>query len=148
MNLHLNYIVHGDLRFSNVVFSNADDPEVNSTLIDFDLSGKAGERMYPLGFNTEIDDGFRHIGAAPKDLLQIEHDVAALRWMLNQYRPKNIYLRDTWESAVKGDLQSFVNAWDRGSNFEKEEVEPVENTKMLVTKMTGSPESKRDHYKN
>jgi len=77
---HAENIVHGDLRASNIVFH--DDKE-GATIIDFDLAGENGKKMYPKGFNTKINDGAR----APRSVkegrpLLFSHDWFAIGAMM------------------------------------------------------------------
>lgn len=51
--LHLRGNCHGDIRGSNIVFSN----DGQSKVIDFDFAGKSGEKRYPKGYNPKIEDG-------------------------------------------------------------------------------------------
>lgn len=96
VSLHSKNIVHGDLRFANIVFSDdSDAATARSTIIDYDYSGPANETIYPPHFNRNIPDGFRHAGANADDFLRLEHDVAALHWMCKQYHPTNVDLRQT-----------------------------------------------------
>jgi hypothetical protein len=125
--LHLQGIVHGDVRFANVVFSEPNDvaPAV-STLIDFDYSGLAGVKTYPARFNTDIrPDGFRHLGARPAKFLRTEHDVSALQWMCEQFRPEKEGLRAEWASCIAA-LQSegIQIVIDRLAAHEQERLEP------------------------
>jgi hypothetical protein len=146
--LHAEGIVHGDLRFSNIVFSRASDAVVASTIIDFDLSGPAGEKIYPPRFNRDIADGFRHAEASAHELLRPEHDIAALQWMCAQFRPKNVDLRDTWSSCVSDLFDGMLGVADRLTAYESEELEPVDKNMVVGagTKGTGSPDTKRLHY--
>lgn len=81
LGFHAANIVHGDLRASNIIFH--DDKE-GATIIDFDLAGENGRKMYPKGFNTKINDGVR----APRSVsegrpLLFEHDWFAIAAMMN-----------------------------------------------------------------
>jgi serine/threonine protein kinase len=129
--LHAEGIVHGDLRFSNIVFSEANDAAVASTIIDFDHSGLAGEKIYPPRFNPDITDGFRHAGARAYEFLRPEHDIAALQWMCAQYRPKNVDLRETWSSCVNELLDGILDVPDRLLVHEFEELEPVDKNMVV-----------------
>jgi hypothetical protein len=78
---HAANVVHGDLRASNIIFH--DDKE-GATIIDFDLAGENGRKIYPKGFNTKINDGAR----APRSVsegrpLLFEHDWFAIGAMMN-----------------------------------------------------------------
>jgi len=122
--LHAENIVHGDLRFSNIVFSES----YKAVIIDFDYSGLAGEQIYPLRFNRDIKDGLRHIGAREGDFLRVEHDIAAVQWMCAQYQPKNNKLMDTWSSFVENlkDGTPILDIIPRLEEYSHEELEPVE----------------------
>lgn len=81
LGFHAAKIVHGDLRASNIIFH--DDKE-GATIIDFDLAGENGRKIYPKGFNTKINDGAR----APRSVsegrpLLFEHDWFAIGAMMN-----------------------------------------------------------------
>ena len=143
--LHAGDIVHGDLRFANIVFSDSSDAavEVVSTIIDFDYSGKADKKVYPEAFNINIRDGFRHSGVRALELLRTEHDIAALQWMWAQYRPRNIELRETWSSCVDALMEEngLLDVAARLEEHKFEELEPV-GTNMefkMSIKGTGSP---------
>jgi hypothetical protein len=80
LGFHAANIVHGDLRASNIIFH--DDKE-GATIIDFDLAGENGRKVYPKGFNTKINDGAR----APRSVnegrpLLFEHDWFAIGAMM------------------------------------------------------------------
>jgi serine/threonine protein kinase len=55
--LHRAGYVHGDIRAFNTVFPEEEGDQ--GCLIDFDYSGKAGEVVYPKGYNRNLDDGER-----------------------------------------------------------------------------------------
>lgn len=148
--LHASHIVHGDLRFSNIVFSEASDAAVKSTIIDFDYSGPAGEKLYPVRFNPDINDGFRHAEARACELLQPKHDIAALHWMCAQYHPKNVELRETWSWRVSELLfDDILNVANSLTAHVSEELEPVDENMVISMgiKGTGSPNCVRAHYK-
>eukprot|EP01039_Chlorochromonas_danica_P003747 gene3747-4096_t len=146
--LHSEGIVHGDLRFSNIVFSDASDATVASTIIDFDHSGLADEKIYPPRFNPDITDGFRHAGARANEFLRPEHDIAALQWMCAQYRPKNVDLRETWSSCVSELVDGILGVADRLAAHQFEALEPVDKSMVVSVGIrgTGSPDTKRTHY--
>lgn len=133
--LHEKGIVHGDLRFSNIVFSDASSATVERTIIDFDYSGPAEEKAYPPRFSADINDGYRHVEARADALLQLKHDVASLRWMCEQYHPKNVDLRGWWSSCV-GELLvgSLREVAGRLGEHELEELEQVDKNRQ-----SGSP---------
>jgi hypothetical protein len=147
--IHRQGIVHGDLRFSNVVFykpdtasypgssssSGASSSSSSSStssgaslarIIDFDLSGRAGEKVYPSGFNLQINDGKRHPDVKDLSHLQFEHDIYAAVWMLQQYRPKAAHLHESWTQAVdilmKNSVDEFINMMSKLSSEELEAV--------------------------
>ena len=67
--------VHGDIRAFNTVFGE------QGGLIDFDLGGKAGIKVYPQGYENTLPDGIRISGRAGNDnvkTLQFHHDWHAL----------------------------------------------------------------------
>jgi hypothetical protein len=157
--MHPQGIVHGDLRFSNVIFSeiHSDSPPV-STIIDFDYSGLAGERVYPPHFNLIIDDGARHPDARPNEFLRLEHDIAAVKWMCEQYQPRKEELRSLWLSCILELEQDMQAAIEQLEGYESEPLEPVTRADSVVAilvastadgglKGTGSPDSARSHYK-
>jgi hypothetical protein len=124
--MHSQGIVHGDLRFSNVIFSetHSDSPPV-STIIDFDYSGLAGERVYPPQFNLSIDDGARHPDARPNEFLRLEHDISAVKWMCKQYQPRREELRSLWSSYTLELEQDMQAAIEQLECYESEPLEPV-----------------------
>jgi len=92
--LHQQGIVHGDIRLSNIIFSPKGD-EIETTLIDFDLSGKHDGKIYPTRFNREIEDGVRHEEARSEMKLKYEHDVYAARWIIAKYAIDGIPFQTT-----------------------------------------------------
>jgi hypothetical protein len=145
--LHADGIVYGDLRFSNIVFSEASEAAVASTIIDFDHSGPAEEKIYPPRFNPDITDGFRHKGARENEFLRLEHDIAALQWMCAQYRPTKVDLRETWSSCVEL-LDDLLGVSDRLKAHEFEELEPVDKNMVVSVGILGtcSGDITRTHY--
>jgi serine/threonine protein kinase len=96
-NMHSNNICHGDIRFANLVFSG-----VKSHIIDFDLSTQVGKSAkYPMGYNGNIPDGYRHPDAKPKALMQVLHDVEALRWVMAQLKPNDPDKHLIWETIME-----------------------------------------------
>jgi len=79
LGFHAANIVHGDLRASNIIFRN--DKE-GATIIDFDLAGENGRRIYPKGFNTKINDGARACSVKEGRPLLFEHDWFAISAMM------------------------------------------------------------------
>jgi hypothetical protein len=71
LHLHEQGFVHGDIRAFNMVFDGMD-----GKLIDFDLSGKVGETLYPLGYKTELPDSYRC--GVEQQLIEPHHDWYAL----------------------------------------------------------------------
>jgi hypothetical protein len=162
--LHARSIVHGDIRFSNIVFSNpivnldssdtsAEATKVVSTIIDFDYSGVAGERVYPERFNLNILDGFRHPGVLPNGFLLPEHDITAAKWMCEQYRPKvvdsNGDVSAIWSLSIAELEEDLHGAVRRLEPYELVELVPIEGSVVVTTgfKGTGSPDAKCNLYK-
>lgn len=79
LDFHEAKIVHGDLRASNIIFH--DDKE-GATIIDFDLAGENGKKIYPKGFNTKINDGARARSVREGRPLLFEHDWFAIGAMM------------------------------------------------------------------
>ena len=148
--LHSKHIVHGDLRFSNIVFSESSAELVTSTIIDFDYSGVADEQIYPMNYNREITDGSRHGDANETELLRYEHDVFAVQWMCAQFRPKKKNLRELWSKCVDDLMSNLQDVIQRLEQMETHaELEPV-NDKLPEIKGiigTGSPIVERRRYK-
>lgn len=125
-NLHAKGIVHGDLRFANVIFTcqgssssssaaaaaaSSNDEIISSTLIDFDYSGKVGVKSYPVGFNIDIgDDGKRHPEVNDNVLLKYQHDWFSLTWMFQQFRPSEAAACEAWDTLLAL-VQQEENAW-------------------------------------
>jgi hypothetical protein len=72
--LHGMDYVHGDIRAFNTVFNDQNADE--GWLIDFDYGGKVGEKKYPRGYRTSLDDGTRT--GKEKTLIEKWHDWYAL----------------------------------------------------------------------
>jgi hypothetical protein len=163
--IHQKGIVHGDLRFSNVVFFKSDTISSSSssssssfsttssttlaTIIDFDLSGRNGNKVYPSGFNLQIDDGKRHPDVKALSSLQFEHDIFAVVWMLRQYRPKPVNHHDLWAQAINC-LENKLTAdfYKITSGFPYDELEAVEGVALPVNKSTGTGSPEREEYGN
>jgi serine/threonine protein kinase len=92
--LHKDKFVHGDIRESNIVFAGNDV----ATLIDFDLSRKAGQ-PYVSNFNVDINDGKRHESAQPFQPMNYVHDYFALAEVMKLYESKD----DTtnWQALIR-----------------------------------------------
>lgn len=75
--LHQKYIVHGDIRRSNILFS----IDSCAYFIDFDLSGKENER-YPECYN-HIGIIERHPKAQAHNKRKKEHDIHSLYHVIN-----------------------------------------------------------------
>jgi serine/threonine protein kinase len=71
LHLHEQNFVHGDIRAFNIVFNGND-----GKLIDFDLSGEAGEKRYPPGYMSTLPDAIRCGHAL--SLIEKHHDWYAL----------------------------------------------------------------------
>lgn len=137
--LHAEGIVHGDLRLANILFSEAKDANVASTIIDFDHSGPAGERIYPWGFNYDIPDGFRHPEARADEFLRPEHDIAALHWICAQYHPKAAALRETWSTCLTELLNgALLSVADCLVLHQFEELEPVNKNLVVSVAIKGA----------
>jgi len=139
--LHSQDIVHGDIRFHNVIFSGKDDVNVISILIDFDYSGIVGDRVYPNNFNLDIPDGYRHPDVKGGELLQKSHDLESLKWLCSQYVPIKNDLKQLWESALQNfDITDFLSIFNSSFNENINTNNSV--TVNSVNKGTGSPPMK------
>jgi hypothetical protein len=85
--LHARGLVHGDIRLANILFSGTIDCAA-TVLIDFDMSGKCGEKKYLPGFQ-EVFDGLRHNDAVEGNFLDYSHDLAAVVWIFEHFPPVN-----------------------------------------------------------
>jgi hypothetical protein len=83
--------VHGDIRLSNIVFNGEE-----STLIDFDFSGKEDEAQYPEGFNVIIHDGARHANAKGGANLAKVHDLFALSEVMRLFSSDTL----VWDTVI------------------------------------------------
>eukprot|EP00981_Chlorochromonas_danica_P008760 scaffold2308_cov164-Ochromonas_danica.AAC.10 len=130
LDMHSKNVVHGDLRYANIVFSKVNTSPLYSKLIDFDYSGVDGEAAYPTRFNLDIPDGKRHPEALPGELLHKEHDVYSFKWMCSQYRPKSIDHQASWQEWIDSedsDLTQGVKIFERIGDEELECVVPTLN---------------------
>jgi hypothetical protein len=139
LELHQQGIVHGDLRFANVIFSTTKCPAfaegsvpkgdiatidgnftMQTTVIDYDFSGRMSEKLYPHNFNTNIgNDGMRHPQASPDICMETSHDLFSLNWMLQRYEPQDAELKDSWEyclSEFMSKPQRIVEMFDDHRN--------------------------------
>jgi hypothetical protein len=92
--LHKDNFVHGDIRESNIVFSGNDD----ATLIDFDLSRKAGQ-PYVSNFNVDIKDGKRHESAQRFQRMNYAHDYFALAEVMKLYESQDH--TTNWQDVIR-----------------------------------------------
>eukprot|EP01028_Stygiella_incarcerata_P002738 TRINITY_DN151_c5_g1_i2.p1 TRINITY_DN151_c5_g1~~TRINITY_DN151_c5_g1_i2.p1 ORF type:complete len:620 (-),score=155.75 TRINITY_DN151_c5_g1_i2:1801-3609(-) len=67
--LHAAGYVHGDVRCANMAFGDKDD---EAWLLDFDFSGKENEKVYPSGWNKDLQE--RHRSSRQGALLHPSHD--------------------------------------------------------------------------
>ena len=168
LQLHTDDIVHGDLRFSNIVFSampehtsfassGEDDTDQSiasqsavsmaSTIIDFDHTGIDGQKTYPSRFNLNIDDGRRHAEALPNSFLRKKHDIFAVQWMCLQYQPKKDRLKKKWIKYVAKLSSNIQCVIDKFAQYLHEDLEPVDEIAIYSDiNDTGSPHIIRRHY--
>ena len=66
--LHKKGFVHGDIRGFNTVFKDKNQ----GYLIDFDFGGKLGEKYYPEGYRTALDDGIRCMDEGDNQLPSVD----------------------------------------------------------------------------
>ena len=71
--IHNKNYVHGDIRLSNLIFSSK-----GSKIIDFDFCDMSGTAVYPPTFETNINDGKRHVEVGGNKLITFAHDHFAL----------------------------------------------------------------------
>eukprot|EP01033_Poteriospumella_lacustris_P018152 gene18152-13030_t len=125
--------------FANIVFSEANDDAAGvaavvvarSTIIDYDYSGRAGEKRYPPRVNRDIPDGCRLAETYADAWLRPEHDIAALQWLCAQYHPTKVELRATWSSCVTELLSGsrpLVDVADRLAAYDSEALEPADRS--------------------
>ena len=74
--IHKEGYVHGDVRSYNTAFPENEGDQ--GYLIDFDYSGKAGEVVYPQGYNRLMPDGYRIGGKAKIEKWHDWHALGAL----------------------------------------------------------------------
>jgi serine/threonine protein kinase len=88
---------------------------LSSQLIDFDFSGQAGVKLYPAGYNRDIDDGDRHLDANAHSPLHLSHDLFSLGRIFAFYRPINAdsHVQQLWSNATETLLESEDNALTR-----------------------------------
>lgn len=79
--MHKENIVHGDIRLSNLVFTENGEGHI----IDFDLSGVSGKKSYCSNYNVDINDGERHQDAVPGKLLFVDHDYHSFMYICKQF---------------------------------------------------------------
>ncbi len=92
--LHRDGVVHGDIRASNIVFTEGGQAQ----LIDFDYSGDTN-RTYPKGFNRKIEDGKRARGARAGARLSFEHDWFAVAALMRMANVLDGAFRSLWNDA-------------------------------------------------
>ena len=139
---HANGIVHGDLRASNIVFSEVGN---GATIIDFDFAGENDTKRYPEGFNVKIDDGTRARNASGGRPLLFNHDWFSVGSMMQKcvLEEEN----QSWNQACK-----LLLAADMSSERVTEVLSLLENCATIAVKSlkwttdntgTGSPERKK-----
>jgi serine/threonine protein kinase len=90
-NLHMEDLVHGDIRASNIIFGE------NSCLIDFDFSGLENVQTYPEFFALKLPDGKRHPDVKPNGLLRKAHDCFSMAAIMEMYTMDEI---SVWNDAI------------------------------------------------
>jgi len=97
---------------SSSQLSSSEQCYLSSQLIDFDFSGQAGDKVYPAGYNRDIDDGDRHPDANARSPLHLSHDLFSLGRIFAFYRPINAdsHVQQLWSNATKTLLASEDNA--------------------------------------
>eukprot|EP01031_Cornospumella_fuschlensis_P032982 gene32982-39888_t len=109
--LHSEEVVFGDLRLSNIVFRG----DGKSSLIDFDWTGRENEDMYPVGFNKDIGDGWRHEEASGGNYLHRAHDIFSLAKIMEHFAPvaeDDVQCQSTWRDIAVGLISGEKNLDD------------------------------------
>jgi hypothetical protein len=126
--LHRMGYVHGDVRESNIVFSDGGN---DARLIDFDFCRKQEDRpVYVSNFNTDIDDGKRHPHADSGSPLQFTHDWFALHAVMLLYSPADDddddddEVADQWQSLLTAVHGGHVAEGHSGMSFSLKRSEP------------------------
>jgi hypothetical protein len=68
-----------------------------AVIIDFDYSGRVGEKKYPAGFAHDIDDGKRHKDAMAGVPYSPNHDWFAVGGIMERCQCET----DLWEEALR-----------------------------------------------
>lgn len=117
LQLHDSFFVHGDIRQYNIIFG-----PTYSTLIDFDLSGKATIDRYPRGYNHQILDGARHPEACGGETMLKEHDWYGLAAVFDLFKPCIVDLQPFWTSITQdiksGYLKSALDELEKQPFFD------------------------------
>ena len=110
--LHKAGYVHGDIRAHNTVFSEGG----TGFLIDFDNSGKAGEAVYPKGYNPLLLDGYR-VGREGEKIKVWEdwYALGRLFFDVHEIEPPSEDVGPWWKRLPMG----FGNGNDLRSDFSK-----------------------------
>lgn len=108
--LHSKLIVFGDIRLSNMIFITIPNQEElmkpsksYAYLIDFDLVGVEGERIYPSSFNINIGDAIRHPEAVPQNQMKTIHDCYSFASICEYFKiqSQNVIENNRWEEAIE-----------------------------------------------
>lgn len=166
--LHDDGFVHGDIRANNMVFGErGEDGAPNGWLIDFDFGGKAGNAVYPPGYNRALSDGQR-MGRGGKSI-EKWHDWWALANIIfffhtlegprDSLKLKTLDLKGLWNDLKKDEditdgkvmaLQNFLRDIEKcqwtvaPSQGFQDELELGKSTKIGTRPgATGSPPQKK-----
>ena len=82
-----------------------------SRLIDYDFAGEVSKRIYPAGYNADIDGGVRHHDAQAGFALEFAHDYFSMEKIMKYYEcPAS---KKRWSEAIssvcKGKLLEAIN---------------------------------------
>lgn len=108
---------------------NEKDPLFQALWIDFDFSQKSqsSTATYPETYNRELYDTERHPGAHPKALMQVQHDVYSLCWIICQ-----LQLADTVFDKHRQFWGSFQAA------AERKKLKAVSSTSCFLSSLTSA----------
>jgi hypothetical protein len=114
-NLHAQGVAMGDIRLSNIIFH---DSGAAASFIDFDFSGKPGEKRYPRGWVCDIDDGKRHADAKAGAILAVQHDTFALSAAFRFFKPQDSKHEDDWANALEALTNGSLNGFGTLTAFD------------------------------
>lgn len=95
--MHAKNLVHGDIRSSNVVFTD----NTGCIILDFDFCQPIDSAYYPQGFVSDVPDVTRHENARAGNPIAAEHDWFAVASIMRElYQPCDNLNMNVWNTSI------------------------------------------------